>query len=165
MNKCSFQQIDNDNIFKFGCENKLNTKKLNNTTNFIEFFLDKSVTNNTNNNTFGFKLIDLMETEQVFSLYIFDRKDEILLGAPFFEKYPIMFNKDNKIITIFGNGNNLYRSSNNILKNIKIFIIITIFVVLVLLLIIVIREKVFSKSRIKNSTIENLEDYIHLLKA
>ena len=165
MNKCSFQQIDNDNIFKFGCENKLNTKKLNNTANLIEFFLDKSVTNNTNNNTFGFKLIDLMEIEQVFSLYIFDRKDEILLGAPFFEKYPIMFNKDNKIITIFGNGNNLYRSSNYILKNIKIFIIITIFVVLVLLLIIVIREKVFSKSRIKNSTIENLEDYIQLLNA
>ena len=165
MNKCSFQQIDNDNIFKFGCEHKVNSKKLNTTSNFIEFFLDKSVTNNTNNNTFGFKLIDLMENEQVFSLYIFDRKDEILLGAPFFEKYPIMFNKDNKIITIFGNGNNLYRSNNNILNNIKIFIIISIFVVLVLLLIIVIREKVFSKSRIKNSTIENLEDYIQLLHA
>ena len=163
MHKCSFQQIDNDNIFKFGCEHKVNSKKLNNTSNFIEFFLEKSAANNTNNNTFGFKLIDLMENEQVFSLYIFDRKDEILLGAPFFEKYPI--NKDNKIITIFGNGNNLYRSSNNILKNIKIFIIITIFVVLVLLLIIVIREKVFSKSRIKNSTIENLEDYIQLLNA
>ena len=164
-NKCSFKDVNNDDIYKFVCDKKLNVKNMNNTEYFFELFLDKSASNqnNNNSNSFGFKLIDLMDIEQDFSLYIFNRKEEILLGAPFFEKFPIMFNKDNNVITIFGVGNNLYQGNKPYKNKIKTLIIITIVIIVVLILFIVIREKIFSKNRINNSQIDTLEEDIQKL--
>ena len=164
-NKCSFKDVNNDDIYKFVCDKKLNVKNMNDTECFFELFLDKSASNqnNNNSNSFGFKLIDLMDIEQDFSLYIFNRKEEILLGAPFFEKFPIMFNKDNNVITIFGVGNNLYQGNKPYKNKIKTLIIITIVIIVVLILFIVIREKIFSKNRINNSQIDTLEEDIQKL--
>ena len=161
-NKCKLVNVDNDNIYKIECGKAINTKKINSTYNFIQFFFDNNTlndNNNNNNNSVGFKLIDLLEEgDQAFSLYIFDRKDEILLGAPFFEKYPIMFNKDDNLVTIFGEGNNIYKKNSPYINKINIFFIIIVTCFIFLLILIIVREKIFSKFRINYSQIENLTE-------
>ena len=163
--ECVFLKYDDSNIYKFICTNNNNfgINYLNFSYNFIEIFLDKNI-----NNSFGFNLLDLLEQVEddeilPFALYIYDRKEEILLGAPFFEKYPIMFNKDNNMITIFGEGNTLYNNiqnnkNKNYKNNLRIFIIVTLVIIFILLIIIIIRKYFFEKKRIKNEQIEFLAD-------
>ena len=160
-NKCKLVNVDNDNIYKLECDQIINTKNINSTYNFIQFYFDKNTLNDNNNynNTVGFKLIDLLEEgEQAFSLYIFDRKDEILLGAPFFEKYPIMFNKDENLVTIFGEGNNIYRNNSSYINKINIFFMIIVICLIIFVILLIIRERIFSKFRINYSQIENLTE-------
>ena len=160
-NKCKLVNVDNDNIYKLECDQIINTKNINSTYNFIQFYFDKNTLNDNNNynNTVGFKLIDLLEEgEQAFSLYIFDRKDEILLGAPFFEKYPIMFNKDENLVTIFGEGNNIYRNNSSYINKINIFFMIIVICLIIFVILLIIRERIFSKFRINYSQIENLNE-------
>ena len=160
-NKCKLVNVDNDNIYKLECDQIINTKNINSTYNFIQFYFDKNNLNDNNNynNTVGFKLIDLLEEgEQAFSLYIFDRKDEILLGAPFFEKYPIMFNKDENLVTIFGEGNNIYRNNSSYINKINIFFMIIVICLIIFVILLIIRERIFSKFRINYSQIENLNE-------
>ena len=161
-NKCYFEN-DDDDIYYLYCNETIDFENNNITDIFIEFYLESKLNNknNSNNDSFGINLSDLLnEDEKSFSLYVFDRKDEILLGAPFFEKYPIMFNKDNNIVTIFGKGNNLYKyhkSKNNKNKIIK-FLIITIIIISFILIIMILRQLYFSKRRINNKQIDALSE-------
>ena len=158
-NKCKLVNVDNDNIYKLESDQMINSKNINSSYNFIQFYFNKNSLNDNNNNTVGFKLIDLLEEgDQAFSLYIFDRKDEILLGAPFFEKYPIMFNKDDNLVTIFGEGNNIYRKSSSYINKINIFFMIIVICLIILVIFRIIRERIFSKFRINYSQIENLNE-------
>ena len=170
INKCSFILTDDYNIYKFTCNKTIDFNNLENlkfpnlTINFLELFLEtKNFAENSNNenntnNSFNFRLSDLIEEDgKSFSLYVFDRKDEILLGSPFFERYPIMFNKDRKLVTIFGKGNNLYQL-NKPKSKVKIIIIITLVVILILSILILIRQCYFSKMRIDNYQIENFTE-------
>lgn len=169
INKCSFILTDDYNIYKFTCNKTIDFNNLENlkfpnlTTYFLEFSLDtKNINGNTNNeninNSFNFKLSDLIEEDGMsFSLYIFDRKDEILLGSPFFERYPIMLNKDKKLVTIFGKGNNLYEL-NKPKSKMKTVLIITLVVILILLILILVRQWYFSKTRIDNYQIEQFSE-------
>ena len=157
--KCDFYNAEEEsNVYKFVCENRINIKSLNETKFFLEFFLEKTGINNSNNNSFGMKLSDLIEEdEQSFSIFIFDKKKEILLGAPFFEKYPIMFNKDNNLITIFGEGNDLSIKFKKHYKDfVKIFLIISLIIIAILFAFLILRKIIFSKFRINNKQIENL---------
>ena len=159
--KCSFVLIEE--VYKFFCKKRVDTKDLDSMNNFIEFFIDKNFISK--NNSFGFKLSDLLENDyQEFSLYVFDVKEEILLGNPIFEKYPIMFNKDNESITIFGEGNILnkyaeYDKFDNDNKIITILIIISLIIILILILLMIIR-KFFSKSRISKEQIEMVAEIL-----
>lgn len=170
INKCSFILTDDYNIYKFTCNKTIDFNNLENlkfpnlTINFLELFLEtKNFAENSNNenntnNSFNFRLSDLIEEDgKSFSLYVFDRKDEILLGSPFFERYPIMFNKDRKLVTIFGKGNDLYQL-NKPKSKVKIIIIITLVVILILSILILIRQCYFSKMRIDNYQIENFTE-------
>ena len=156
--ECTFEKIENDNIYKFACNKKIDSKYFDSFNNFIEIFLEKNNGNkNNNNNSFLFNLLDLLEEDEeicLFSWYVFDRKDDILLGAPFFEKYPIMFNKDNNIITIFGEGNNLYKNIHKNNNKLKIFITLSLIFIFILLSLIIFRKLFFANKRIKNNQIE-----------
>ena len=170
INKCSFILTEDYNIYKFTCNKTIDFKNIENlkfpnfTINFLELFLEtKKSDGNTNkennsSNSFNFRISDLIEEDGMsFSLYVFDRKDEILLGSPFFERYPIMFNKDKKLVTIFGKGNNLYQL-NRPKSRMKIILIITLVVILILFILILIRQWYFSKTRIDNYQIENFTE-------
>ena len=132
-NKCFLEYFDNDKIYQIICNNSLDYNDVNSNGIFLEFFLDKG-----KNNSFSIKLIDLFnENDKTFYLYILERKNEILLGSPFFEKYPVLFNMDENIISIFGSGNDLYKYKSNYnykIENIHIIIIIVTFVIMILIL-------------------------------
>jgi hypothetical protein len=159
-NGCDFKKEEYDNtIYKFVCKKQLidiNANSYNDSNNIIDFTLEKSIGNNSYENSFGFKLEDLLEDDgYIYSLYIFNRKEEILLGAPFFEKYPIMFNKDNYTITIFGKGNKIIKLFRNSTKS-NIILALTMFIVVLLIIIVllVLRNCIFGRKRIKNDKID-----------
>ena len=131
---CELKYFDNERIYQIICEQSLENIDLNGTENFLEFYFDKG-----QKNFFSIKLTDLFnENDKSFYLYIFERKSEILLGSPFFEKYPVLFNMDDNIINIFGVGNDLYKYKINYeykIGNIQIVIIIVIFILIILILV------------------------------
>ena len=131
---CELKYFDNERIYQIICEQSLENIDLNGTENFLEFYFDKG-----QKNFFSIKLSDLFnENDKSFYLYIFERKSEILLGSPFFEKYPVLFNMDDNIINIFGVGNDLYKYKINYeykIGNIQIVIIIVIFILIILILV------------------------------
>ena len=133
-NKCELQGYENDNIYELICNQTLKYDDVNITDNFLEIYLDKG-----QNNSIEIKLTDLLgEDNKAFYLFIIKRKSEILLGSPFFEKYPVLFDLDENIVNIFGTGNNLYKYRNykeEKVKKIKIIIIIVISVLIILILV------------------------------
>ena len=133
-NKCELQGYENDNIYEIICNQTLKYDDVNSTDNFLEIYLDKG-----QNNSIEIKLTDLLvEDNKAFYLFIIKRKSEILLGSPFFEKYPVLFDLDENIVNIFGTGNNLYKYRNykeEKVKKIKIIIIIVISVLIILILV------------------------------
>ena len=133
-NKCELQGYENDNIYEIICNQTLKYDDVNTTNNFLEIYLDKG-----QNNSIEIKLTDLLgEDNKAFYLFIIKRKSEILLGSPFFEKYPVLFDLDENIVNIFGTGNNLYKYRNykeEKVKKIKIIIIIVISVLIILILV------------------------------
>ena len=133
-NKCEFQYFKNDQVYELVCINEIKYSQINTSEYFLEFYLDKG-----KNNFFGIKLTDLFgEDNKTFYLFILERKKkEIVLGAPFFEKYPILFNLEENLINIFGVGSNLYkynRNSNYKIETIHIIIIIIIIFIIFLIL-------------------------------
>ena len=68
-----------------------------------------------------------------------------------------MFNKDNYKVTIFGEGNNLYKKFHKKSNKIRIFIIVSIIIILFLIIVIIlIRKFFFEKYRIRNDEIDTL---------
>ena len=57
--ECSFEKMENDNIYKLVCNKNIDNKYFNSLNNFIEIFLYKNIGNKNNNNSFGFNLLDL----------------------------------------------------------------------------------------------------------
>lgn len=152
-NECQFRKGDG-NVYKFICNKRFNNNMYTNN-NIIGFTLEKN-----SNSSFGFKLENLLEEDGFsYSLYVLEKKEEILLGAPFFEKYPIMFNKDNSMITIFGKGNSntKYLIPEQSKINYVLFVILAIIGIIVfILLLCLFRVLFFSKKRVKNENIENM---------
>jgi len=131
---CNLKYFDNERIYQIICDHSIEYIDFENTENFLEFYFDKG-----KNNFVFVKLSDLYnENDKSFYLYIFERKSEILLGSPFFEKYPVLFNMDDNIINIFGVGNDLYKYKINYdykIENIQIIMIIVIFILITLILV------------------------------
>ena len=131
--KCEFQFFDDEQVYELICNETLNYNNINKSDYFLEFYFDKG-----NKNSFSIQLNDLLcEDNKSFYLFILDRKKEIILGSPFFEKYPVLFNLDENIINIFGTGNDFYKynkKSNNNYGTLKIAIIIIICTLLILIL-------------------------------
>ena len=65
-----------------------------------------------------------------------------------------MFNKDNNIITIFGEGNNLYKNKPKNNNKLKIFIMLSLIFIFILLSLIMFRRLFFANKRINNNQIE-----------
>ena len=157
-NKCELQGYENDNIYELICNQTLKYDDVNSTDNFLEIYLDKG-----QNNSIEIKLTDLLgEDNKAFYLFIIKRKSEILLGSPFFEKYPVLFDLDENIVNIFGTGNNLYKYRNykeEKVKKIKIIIIIVISVLIILILV-----RIRCIYRTKNSNYNQVEFLVGEIK-
>ena len=132
-NKCEFQYFEDEQIYELICNETLKYNDTNTNEYFFEFYFDKE-----QKNSFGIKLKDLLcEDGKSFYLFILDRKKEIILGSPFFEKYPVLFNLDDNIINIFGGGNDFYKYNKNSsyqIGNLKLILIIIICLLLILIL-------------------------------
>lgn len=128
-NKCEFKYFEDEQLYELICNETLKYNDINKDENFIEFYLDKNI-----KNSFGIKLNDLLcEDGKSFYLFILDRKKEIILGSPFFEKYSILFNLEDNTINIFGAGNNIYdynKTSNYEFGKLKIILIIIVCILL-----------------------------------
>lgn len=143
--KCSIQIIDENNIYSFVCNknisNLINEEKeeyqniyYNN--EFITIYLN-------NDKKIIFKLSDLYNKDDAnFRLFFtITPNNAIILGVPFFEKYIILFNKDNGEVIIY---NEIIENKNpNLLLKILIGILIGIIIIIILLLIyhLIIRKK------------------------
>mgnify|MGYP002625625333 CR=1 FL=1 len=131
--KCSIKSQDNtNNLYVLICENfanliEQNNKEYENIFNNEEFiviylFYERKV---------NFKIKDLYDKEKSsFKLYFtVTPSDAIILGVPFFEKYPILFDKDEGSVVIYDGINPRDKSSTSF----KIFVVL--FVILILLLV------------------------------
>ena len=103
------------------------------------------------------------EDNKSFYLYIIERKNQILLGYPFFEKYPILFDMDKKNINIFGTGNELFKYNESYFSKIGKQEIIIILIISVLMILILARiqcyyrrNKSYKKIEFLAGEIENL---------
>ena len=132
-NKCEFQYFEEEQLYELICKETLKYNDTNTNEYFFEFYFDKE-----QKNSFGIKLKDLLcEDGKSFYLFILDRKKEIILGSPFFEKYPVLFNLDDNIINIFGGGNDFYiynKNSSYQIGKLKVILIIIICLLLILIL-------------------------------
>ena len=85
---CDFTQQEYDNtLYKFECKKQLIdiSDDTYNSKNILDFVLEKSTEDNSNEKSFGLKLEDLMGDDgYTYSLYIFEKRGEIILGSPFF---------------------------------------------------------------------------------
>ena len=159
---CNFTEEEYDNsIYKFVCKKKLidtNDDDTYKSKNIIEFTLEKSIEGNSNDNSFGLTLEDLMDEDgSMFSLYVFNQKADIMLGTPFFEKYPVMFNKDNYEITIFGKRYKVNKSGDNDNNGTNVLLIVIICIVVLLIIVVVLlilRAYFFGRKRIKSEEID-----------
>ena len=88
-------EITENNISQFECDNK---KVISNDT-----FLSNNLTFHFLNNSINLSLNNLVNKEDnTFKLFFFNSTDYIL-GIPFIESHAILFDKDNKMITVFKN--------------------------------------------------------------
>ena len=149
-NKCEFQYFENDNVYELVCIHEIKYSKINNSEYFLEFHLDKG-----KNNFFGIKLTDLFrEDNKTFYLFFLKRKKEIVLGAPFFEKYPVLFNLEENLINIFGVGSNLYKYNRKINYKIETIQIIVIIIIGLLIFLILVRIHCFYRRRNSQNELE-----------
>lgn len=142
--KCTIKSQDNNNnLYMLICENfddliMQNNKEYENIFNNEEFiviylFYERKV---------NFKLKDLYEKEKAsFKLYFTATpNDAIILGVPFFEKYPILFDKDDGYIIIYDGIRPKEEPSSS--SKILIFLFILLIILLVILLVyIILRNK------------------------
>lgn len=150
-----FSIIQSNSIFKYTCfttgddeicQIKTDTPLNSNDYSFLDNYKIKFYINEENSITLSFK--DLLEnTRTSFKIYFSNNKENnIILGTPFFEKYTIMFNKDN--ITIFDYAKNLEKMKNEENKEFSFFgkiLIIGIIVVIVLLVIFLVYNNYMKK--------------------
>ena len=84
--ECELKYFVEEKVYQIICNKSLEYNEVNSTGIFLKFYFDKS-----QKNSVDIKLIDLLnEDNKSFYLYIIERKNQILLGHPFFVKYPIL---------------------------------------------------------------------------
>ena len=132
-NKCEFKYFEDEQLYELICNESIKYYDINKRENFFEFYFDKK-----SKNSFGIKLNNLLcEDDKSFYLFILDRKKEIILGSPFFEKYSVLFNLDDNLINIFGAGNDFYdykTTTNYEIGKSKIILIIIACILLIFIL-------------------------------
>jgi hypothetical protein len=122
--KCKFVLVKCSRFYKFVCEKDFSNKDLDKFEKLINF--------NFTNGNFGFKLLDLIRKDRKsFSFIISNNTENIILGSPFFEKFPVMFDYDNKTITIYE-----ISSNTNYIKYVFIFVIFNFSILVIIYLII-----------------------------
>jgi len=147
--KCEISKTqENDLIYTLLCENfdKLINKENNEYVklyeeDFISIYLDD------NKNSISFKLEDLYDkVNKNFKLYFIEIPDNtIIAGIPLFEKYTIMFNKDEEQIIFFNDKNKIAYSG---IDNINIYSKIAIIIVFVSIILIIIYYIYYRKKSI-----------------
>ena len=147
--KCEISKTqENDLIYTLLCENfdKLINKENNEYVklyeeDFISIYLDD------NKNNISFKLEDLYDKiNKNFKLYFIEIPDNTMIaGIPLFEKYTIMFNKDEEQIIFFNDKNKITYSG---IDNINIYSKIAIIIVVVSIILIIIYYIYYRKKSI-----------------
>jgi hypothetical protein len=151
--KCTIKsQNSTNNLYTLICENfanliEQNNKEYENIFNNDEFiviylFYERKV---------NFKIKDLYDKEKAsFKLYFtVTPNDAIILGVPFFEKYPILFDKDDGSIIIYDGIRPKEESSAS--SKILVFLFVILILLLVILLVYIILR---NKRKVTSSQIE-----------
>ena len=151
--ECELIYFDKEGIYQIFCNKDL---EFNNTEIFLKFFFFFF-----ENNSVDIQLTDLLnEDNKSFYLYILERKNQILLGYPFFEKYPILFDIDKNTINIFGAGNNLYKYNRDYDYKIGKQEIIIIVIICILMILILARIQCYYRKNKNYKKIEFLNEEI-----
>ena len=157
--ECELKYFVEEKVYQIICNKSLEYNEVNITGIFLKFFFDKN-----QKNSVDIKLTDLLnEDNKSFYLYIIERKKQILLGYPFFVKYPILFDMDKKIINIFGTGNEIFKYNGSYFFKIGKQEIIIILIISILMILILARiqcnyrkNKSYEKFEFLSGEIENL---------
>lgn len=134
---------EENNIYSLICNNNISSiingtnkdyKNIFYNKEFISFYLEK-------NNKIAFMLSDLYnKDEECFKIYFTNTPNNaIILGIPFFEKYPILFDKDNNKIIIYDGIKKKKAQANKTNLYIKIAIIILISLAAIIIIILIYR--------------------------
>ena len=151
-NKCEFKYFEDEQLYELICNETFKYNDINKRENFFEFYFDKK-----SKNSFGIKLNNLLcEDDKSFYLFILDRKKEIILGSPFFEKHSVLFNLDDNIINIFCTGNNIYDYNKTSIYEFGKLKIIFIIIVCILLIFILARIQCINRRRQSYNKLEIL---------
>ena len=154
--KCEISKTqENDLIYTLLCENfdKLINKENDEyiklyEEDFISIYLDD------NKNSISFKLEDLNDKiNKNFKLYFIEIPDNtIIAGVPLFEKYTIMFNKDEEQIIFFNDKNKITYSgidNINIYSKIAIIIVVVSIILILIYYILILRKTKYNNIKLE----------------
>ena len=152
LNNCSITSVDlNNNISSLICNNNISNLVNEKSKEYKKIFSkDEFMTLYFNNNKKIFlKLNDLYnQNEDSFKIYFTSTPNNaIILGVPFFEKYTILFNKDNNQITFYEENNNNIEKNNLFLKILTGIFIAIIVIFIFLLICFIIKRKMNANSK------------------
>ena len=142
--KCEIRKsAENKFIYQLFCDNINNLileEKIEDKEDFINIFFD-------NKNSISFGLNDLYDKDKnVWKLYFIPLvNNTIILGIPFFEKYPILLSKDNDEIIIFNEQKNILEHKLNNKSNINI--ILNVFIIIIIILFILLIYRIYKKRK------------------
>ena len=142
--KCTIKSQDNaNNLYALICENfasliEQNNKEYKNifsNEEFIEIYLFYE-------RKLNFKIKDLYDKEKASFKFYFTGtpNDAVILGVPFFEKYPILLNKDEGSIIIY-DGIKPKEKSSTVFKILVVLFVLLIILLVMLLVYIILRNK------------------------
>ena len=155
--KCKFKEVNIEKSIKgdylYYCDKDINISKLKKLTFF----------NRNLNMTFEFDYNDLFELhdDKYYFLVLMRKESDIwYLGKPFFKKYQLIFNQDNKVIGFYD-----YKKvipSNNIFY-FKLTVIIILILVVIYLIYYIMKKRFLTKKKNKAQELDNNDDDDYIL--
>ena len=154
--KCKTEQVNIEKNIKgdyfYYCDKDVNISKLKN----LNFF------NKNLNMTFEFNYNDLFELhdDKYYFLVLMRKESDIwFLGKPFFKKYQLVFNQDNKVIGFYNNKKVIH---SNFVFYLKIILIMILILVIVYLIYYIMKNKYKKKKKNKAQELDinDSDDYL-----
>ena len=155
--KCKFKEVNIEKSIKgdylYYCDKDINISKLKKLTFF----------NRNLNMTFEFDYNDLFELhdDKYYFLVLMRKESDIwYLGKPFFKKYQLIFNQDNKVIGFYD-----YKKviPNNNIFYFKLTVLIILILVVIYLIYYIMKKKFLTKKKNKAQELDNNDDDDYIL--